>query len=1471
MAGSTRFELASGSPEGSAFAGTYPNGQRGNYSASLDRSRSFREGMENRMLSSGSGSSRGTTALSANLQSLFQCLTMEPITLGNKKAFEDLRKSLCVSLGGTSDEQLLGSSISKPFSPAFIGSLKHFKATAQDVYRKARDRAKTLSESLSKLDEYCEVLDSRKQRRSELLSNERSSGTNLLKMGSQTHQNRPDLVGQRLEERTKNVVPNKRVRTSVAEAEGRTTNLSRPPVVTEKDRDMLRAGNGSSVQVEEKIRGLPAGGEGWDKKMKRKRSVGTVVTRAMDGEREIKRTMHQKLANDSRSRACDIHGLRSGPSNGISGINKLDGTSQSTSSNTHTIPKTDMENVSLPRDRATGLDKERSVAKGNNKLNIRDETQMGSFSPVTKGKASRAPRNGSVAVQNSSPTFHRMPGAHDGWEQSQNLNKIQSMNGTINRKRPMPAGSSSPPMAQWVGQRPHKISRTRRANLVSPVSNPDDTQILSDGFPTSDIGSRLTSNETNGSVLVRSMSNNTQQLKMKLENVPSPARLSESEESGAGENKMRDKGVDNGNIEDRGMNAVKVGTFMLQKKNKMLVKEEIGDGVRRQGRSGRGSSLSRACVPPIREKLENAATAKPLRSTKPGSDKNESKSGRPPSKKLSDRKAFARPGHTSGSSDITGESDDDHEELLEAANSARNASYIACSSSFWKKMEPLFASVSAENLAYLRKQLTFAEQLDESLFHMFCSDSDVLGELVHEEKSLSQPPLSGEIQGSQLNGTSSNKSARTVDLVYKLQDSDDDHEELLEAANSARNASYIACSSSFWKKMEPLFASVSAENLAYLRKQLTFAEQLDESLFHMFCSDSDVLGELVHEEKSLSQPPLSGEIQGSQLNGTSSNKSARTVDLVYKLQDSDTLNGRLDTERRFDMVTPLYQRVLSALIEEDGHEEFDHDSERQSVSFQYGEDSSYGTCMNIDFEPKDGDMIESEIESELDVRPEKQYSLDTFSCDGSTASNSFRSPNIQKPLYSDEQWQGDDGLVHSEVGVASGCVRTNLDGSQHSHTDTSSISSFEFQYQHMSLNDRLLLELQSIGLYVEMVPDLAEGEEEINNNIVKLKKGLYRQVGKKKSHLSKIDKAIQEEREMEERKLEELAMYKLTERAYRKQLACRGNHPSKHGVSKISKQAALAFAQRTLSRCHNFEDTGRSCFSEPAFRDVLFSLPLYGSNTKFAYAVGSGVATNTYTEAQSCQPELRSSATGSFSSGVDQHGHHNDKFDKGLSDVFQTPTHSSDHAFGKHDPITNRGKRKEVLLDDVVGSAGSRGTPALGNTILGGTKGKRSERERDQNKDILTRTSVAKSGRPSLQSFRGERKTKTKSKQKTAHLSNSGNGLLGRLTETTHPTYPSVRGSSEKVTNSTSKMSEVGLPPGNVPQDLSKDIEEPIDFSNLQLHELDSIEELGVSNDLGGHQDLSSWLNFDEDGLQDHDSMGLEIPMDDLSELNMLI
>jgi hypothetical protein len=95
------------------------------------------------------------------------------------------------------------------------------------------------------------------------------------------------------------------------------------------------------------------------------------------------------------------------------------------------------------------------------------------------------------------------------------------------------------------------------------------------------------------------------------------------------------------------------------------------------------------------------------------------------------------------------------------------------------------------------------------------------------------------------------------------------------------------------------------------------------------------------------------------------------------------------------------------------------------------------------------------------------------------------------------------------------------------------------------------------------------------------------------------------------------------------------------------------------------------------------------------------------------------------------------------------------------------------------------------------------------------------------------------------------------------PACPPVRGSNQSVKAGS-------ILPSNIPQKSSKGSEEPNQIANLQLPELDSMEALGgVSNDISGPQDLSSWLTFDEDGLQDHDSIGLEIPMDDLTELNM--
>lgn len=77
-----------------------------------------------------------------------------------------------------------------------------------------------------------------------------------------------------------------------------------------KDRDLLKDSVEESEMLEEKIQRLPAGGEGWDKKMKRKRSVGTVFTRPMDSNGEPKRTFQNKVVNEPGLQPNDAHPYR---------------------------------------------------------------------------------------------------------------------------------------------------------------------------------------------------------------------------------------------------------------------------------------------------------------------------------------------------------------------------------------------------------------------------------------------------------------------------------------------------------------------------------------------------------------------------------------------------------------------------------------------------------------------------------------------------------------------------------------------------------------------------------------------------------------------------------------------------------------------------------------------------------------------------------------------------------------------------------------------------------------------------------------------------------------------------------------------------------------------------------------------------------------------------------------------------------
>ncbi|KAK7263396.1 hypothetical protein RJT34_30985 [Clitoria ternatea] len=1226
------------------------------------------------MLSSGNNlnsSSSGIT--SSDMPPLPQCLTLDSITIGNQKYTGELRRVLGVSAGNTSEDHSFGVTHPKPMAPGASGELKHLKESVQDTSRKARDRSKMLRESISKLDRYREALNSKKRQRIDS-SSDRAGGVNLTKMGSQIHKTPNDNLTLRSETKSSNSIMNKRIRTSVADVreDSRSGAIGRPQMVTEKDGNLVQTLGGSSVRNEEKTRRLLAGGEGLDQKIKKKRSVGTVGNRVITGERDVKRATLQKANTDLKMRFYDAQGFRLKSLPGCSGINKSEGSSEPTNTGVRTMLMSE-QGVSLHRDQ---IPEQRVVAKGNSRANTQDDP-AGSPNTVIKNKVSRAPRTGSVSALESS--------------------NIQPSSGTF-------PGTSIHPMTQWVGQRPPKSSRSRRVKVVSPASRNLEIHVSSEGCPPSDFNVKASSAGNTGFQLASSVDNGTPKYRRPPDEISSPFGLSESEESGAGENKIKEKGV---NGSDFAMAADKAGASILQMRKNKISTDESGDTVQRQGRTGRNLTLTRPGPPSGTEKSENLLIMKPVQDMRPN-DKSRTKHGRPPSKKQKERKILTRVGKqmSIGSSDFGGESEDDREELYKAAKAARDASNLACSAPFWKKMESIFASISLDDASYLKQQLNIAEEFDKSLSHMFGIDDDMLGVVIN------------------------NKTA---------------------PGSEERKRSHC-----------------------------------DEESTRL-----------------------------------------------------DALGGKNDMER-LDKVTPLFQRLLCALIEEDEYEESYHHSDAKNISRQCASDDSHcGSCNQIDFEPKDRDRMDSEVESEVDFQIQKNCMLDRLSCDKSTASNTFRYPNTSSSLQSTGVWQGDEEFSLSDITHTSEICSNDLDQLQPAELSVPSFPSPDGQYQQMSLDDRLLLELQSIGLYPEVMPDLADEDEAINQDIVKLEKSLCEQNGRKKKNLDKIDGAIQEERDTEGRKIEQAAFDQLVEIAYRKRLACRGSKHSKGAVHKVSKQVAQAFLKRTLGRCKRYEEAGISCFNEPTIQNILFAPLPRENDAQPAVCMVSGTASNTCNKG-SHQIEARN--PGAVSSASEKYDCHRDYADRGLVDSFQGSIQSSEQASSKNGPVLVKEKRREILVNGGLNGSSSRASN-LDGAVHGGVKGKRSERDRNQNRDQTRQNSVSRAGRMSMDSSPNDNKQKAKPKQKSNASGHDG------FMDTKESVADTGRKDGATLT-------------GN--QDTSQ-MKETSDFGNLPLPDLSSIEEFGVSGDLG------SWLNFDEDGLQDHDSIGLEIPMDDLSDLNMLM
>jgi hypothetical protein len=200
-----------------------------------------------------------------------------------------------------------------------------------------------------------------------------------------------------------------------------------------------------------------------------------------------------------------------------------------------------------------------------------------------------------------------------------------------------------------------------------------------------------------------------------------------------------------------------------------------------------------------------------------------------------------------------------------------------------------------------------------------------------------------------------------------------------------------------------------------------------------------------------------------------------------------------------------------------------------------------------------------------------------------------------------------------------------------------------------------------------------------------------------------------------------------------------------------------------------------------------------------------------------------------------------------VSDAARASSHLSDLSFVKEDPWTNNVKQRELMLDEVVGSitGGTLKTSGLGTSLVSNTKGKRSERDRDgkgHNRD------GGRAGHPLASNAKGERKIKTKPKQKTTNVS-APSSSMPRDSQLLAKITPSSNG--KDITAAVAARRDD-------PANASNDAEMP-DLSNLELP--------GMDGDFGG------WLNIEDDdvGLQDFDLTGLEIPMDDINEINIMI
>ncbi|KAK4391828.1 hypothetical protein Sango_1960600 [Sesamum angolense] len=1368
MSASGHLDLSSGSPDRQLCASRH----RGSYRPFLlDRSGSFRENMENPLLSSLPNMSRSSSSVTqGDVCNFFQCLRFDPKSMVVEHKLNtprEFKRLASAAIGIPLEDSLPASSKSKQASPS-LDDLRQLKSGLRESGTKARERVKIFNDCLSVINKWFPTVPSRKRSRLDALSDDQPNtyasidrSVSLLGSGKIGSQNYASLSGLELEqceseERSKNAIPSKRARTSMVDA--RASNPARPPGTMDKGSDVIKVSNSSAVQGVDRT--LSVSLDGWENSRMKKKRTGikanaapsSVATKPVGGDREAKQSMQPRISSKARSRLTDAYGFRSGIANGGPEAGKVKVTSQTSSGIRLSICRTDSDNDSLlhgGKEHASGKERvnlkafvlfdtggvlgsfcfsmfesfsfvwllaANAVATGIGSTNSQEDFSSGS--PISGSKLNanaRAPRSASVGGASKLSQVVQRSASSNNWGFSSCTKKFPGALGANNRKRAPSTQSSSPSVANWV-QRPQKISRTARRTHLLPIFTGNDEKCAGDAAPD------VMASEG------RLSANSPLKVKIKGDNF-SPAALPESEESDATEIMSRDKNKDNEIYEGSGQDVHELSTLLLPpRKSKVVSRDDYGDGVRKQRKTGWGVTSTRALLHVTSENTGSVGTTKQIRSsgllhkTKRFSAIFQFafvliyieivslfeyfhdivktlciRACRPPTRKLSDRKAYTRKKHiaTNMAADFLAVSDDGREELLAAANAVIKTGLIlnaaqALSGPFWKKMECLFRFISNADITYLKDQVNPDFVVDASTSELLDTDREMP------------------------NGCGFNEYGR---------------------------------------------------------------EEFDTRIV-----------ELIPEH---SAPTPSG--------------------------------------------ISLYQRLVAAFISEEENEELLCGGEDVPGYDVYGS----------------GFDVESNIESEVfPSRTSEGYDLSGYPTSSGYSVNSHRI-SFDELDYS---VRGDNIVPIQDTGYD--CLQNDL----HADPLMPGAECSEYQYHNMSMNERLLTEVHSIGIYPDLVPfcldqsDLAQSGDEENSganwrlNEVYLEQKYQEKVLVKKGLVGKLLSSASEAKALQEKEFEGLALDKLVLMTYENYTRC--SHGTKTASGKMAKQAALALVRRALERCQEFEATGKSCFGEPLYMEMFLSgvsclmdgtaLTCIRNKSDKIHLGGSG-----------CSLELRTSAP----VGTQRSPSSNNQ-DLYSSEVVLSANLGAEPHTSKEDSWSNGVKRRELLLDDVSGTIST----SLGGSLSCSAKGKRSERDRERKRNSregLSRSGNLKIGRSSSATVKGDRKSKTKPKPKTADLPASVNGPLGKMSD-----------QSKVMLSSTLSRSEIAKDKNDYNLDV---LEEPIDLSGLQLPEMD---DLGVSIDLDGQgDDLGSWFNsIDDDGLQDHDYMGgLGIPKDNLADLNMMV